>query len=163
LGFLALCPSLQSLSLHSCSHVTDSTLHELKDALHGSSTHPAAVDSDSNTLSAAEACSDAAATAAGDHAADSIPLQQLDLSYTRVKDPGMRHLVSAMPNLCWLSLKGCNVGDDGLQHLLKFQHLTGLHIKHCHRCVWQDLRCFWDFYCVGVVKWRMPAQHANTA
>jgi hypothetical protein len=114
--------------------VTDSTLQELNEALHGSSTQAVAADSSRDWPSEAEACSDATA-AAGDSTADSTLLQQLDLSYTRVKDPGMRHLVSVMPNLCCLGLKGCNVGDDGLQHLLRLQHLTGLHIKHCHRFV----------------------------
>ncbi|WIA38309.1 hypothetical protein OEZ86_001648 [Tetradesmus obliquus] len=45
----------------------------------------------------------------------------------------MAHLAAALPQLCWLGLKGCNVGDDGLLHLLQLQQLTALHIKHCHR------------------------------
>jgi hypothetical protein len=45
----------------------------------------------------------------------------------------MTHLAAALPELRWLGLQGCNVGDDGLMQLLQLQQLMCLHIKHCHR------------------------------
>jgi hypothetical protein len=134
LSFLALCPALLSLCLHSCFKVTDATLQELSTAMQGLQ--------DSNTCASASSQHASTDAAGSSPAADAqhvtahstaIPLQQLDLSYTRVKDAGMPHLVAALPNLLSLGLKGCNVGDDGLEHLLRLQHLTSLHIKHCHR------------------------------
>lgn len=155
LQFMALCPALLSLTLHSCFKVTDATLQELSSALssihtssnHGdhsplpgsapvNSSHPVG-DLNTNGTNGSSATSFTAEDQRSSHG-ESVPLQQLDLSYTRVKDAGMLHLAAALPNLAWLSLKGCNVGDDGLQHLLRLQHLTAFHIKHCHRCAaWQ--------------------------
>lgn len=132
LSFLALCPALLSLCLHSCFKVTDTTLQELSKAMQ----HPQDNDCDSASTDAGSSQQGSTdAGAGGDVPAQhtAIPLQQLDLSYTRVKDAGMPHLVAALPALLSLGLKGCNVGDDGLEHLLSLQHLTSLHIKHCHR------------------------------
>jgi hypothetical protein len=153
LAFLAWCPSLLSLCMHSCFKVTDTVLQDFAKALHANgNTDSSSWRGDTDTPSTAASggnqqqhAGTAAAAVAGVHAytavqeeADSSgtdvpPLQQLDLSYTRVRDGGMAHLVAALPRLSWLGLKGCNVGDDGLQHLLRLQHLTTLHIKHCHR------------------------------
>jgi hypothetical protein len=140
-GFLALLPRLQSLALHSCYKVTNDTLAAFALALHGKSSsnimgrapcqaygvaaHGSTSTSDAHTL-ACEPDEVAAAAAA-------LPLRRLELSYTRVSDAGMTHLAAALPQLRWLGLKGCNVGDDGLVPLLQLQRLTGLHIKHCHR------------------------------
>jgi len=147
LQFMALCPALLSLTLHSCFKVADATLQELSSALssiqtsgnhgdHSPLPSSAPVNSDLST-NGSSATSFTAEDRHSSHS-ESVPLQQLDLSYTRVKDAGMLHLAAALPNLAWLSVKGCNVGDDGLQHLLRLQHLTALHIKHCHRCAaWQ--------------------------
>eukprot|EP00775_Hariotina_reticulata_P004119 gene4119-4365_t len=52
----------------------------------------------------------------------------------------MKHLAAALPGLQCLSLKGCNVGDDGLVHLLQLQGLTALNIKHCHRITEEGLQ-----------------------
>jgi hypothetical protein len=129
LAFLGLCPSLLSLCLHSCFKVTDAVVKELSAALQGDSSNLSNPgDSAATSSSTQEALADADSSTA-----DTMPLQQLDLSYTRVKDAGMPHLVAALPRLSCLGLKGCNVGDDGLEHLIKLQHLTALHIKHCHR------------------------------
>lgn len=134
LAFVGLCPSLLSLCLHSCFKVTDAVLKDLSTALQGSSSSNLSTPGDStsttsnNHSSAKEAVADADSSTA-----DTVPLQQLDLSYTRVKDAGMPHLVTALPRLSCLGLRGCNVGDDGLDHLIRLQHLTALHIKHCHR------------------------------
>jgi hypothetical protein len=108
LAFMGLCPALRALSLHSCYRCTNATLKALAQALQDSS--------------------------AGDADAEQPPLEQLDLSYTRVTDPGMPHLAATLPALRWLGLKGCNVSDDGLAQLLQLRHVTALQIKHCHRC-----------------------------
>jgi hypothetical protein len=132
-----LLPQLQSLALHSCYKVTNETLALFAKALHSKSKdteyalvqgyEPAvAADYCSSYHSNPRECDGAAAAAACD-------LRRLDLSYTRVSDTGMTHLAAALPQLCWLGLKGCNVGDDGLMPLLQLQQLTALHIKHCHR------------------------------
>lgn len=142
---LAVCLALQSLCLHSCFKVTDTVFKELSQALQACSNSSTLDDATESSSGANSRQQDSAAAAlhaskpegtdtdAGSRIGDTIPLQQLDLSYTRVKDAGMPHLVAALPNLQWLSLKGCNVGDEGLEHLLRLQHLTALHIKHCHR------------------------------
>lgn len=147
LAFMALCPSLLSLTLHSCFKVTDATLQELSTALNGiGSSIQQSSDSvgegscilQSNDTHAASAgglngSQDGCTDAANSHKV-LPPLQVMDLSYTRVKDAGMPHLVATLPSLQSLALKGCNVGDDGLVHLLQLTNLTALHIKHCHRC-----------------------------
>jgi hypothetical protein len=157
--------------MHSCFKVTDTILQDFATALHANGNTDNNWHDDGHTLSTARSGdsqaqrnSTTAAAVAGVHAeagvqeADSSntvpPLQRLDLSYTRVRDGGVPHLVAALPRLSWLGLKGCNVGDDGLQHLLRLPHLTALHIKHCHRCrhpsshtcmhAWTaSLRSFW--------------------
>lgn len=135
-GFLALLPQLQYLALHSCYKVTNDTLASFAKALQR------ACNSSSSFEHAPLAATPGSSTtgSSSDHAlqlnaaaAAAIPLRRLELSYTRVSDTGMAHLAAALPQLCWLGLKGCNVGDDGLLHLLQLQRLTALHIKHCHR------------------------------
>lgn len=135
LSFLALCPALLSLCLHSCFKVTDATLQELSTAMQHPQDKNCNSASNQGASSTDAGSSQQGSTDAGGSTAQctAIPLQQLDLSYTRVKDAGMPHLVAALPALMSLGLKGCNVGDDGLEHLLRLQHLTCLHIKHCHR------------------------------
>lgn len=140
LAFLAACPSLRSLCLHSCFKVTDATLQDLHKALHSSSdtgSGTSCQDCGDDSAPETHECSEgvqAGTDVQEGPASRGVPLQQLDLSYTRIRDGSMPHLAAALPNLCWLGLKGCNVGDDGLQHLLRLQQqLTALHIKHCHR------------------------------
>jgi hypothetical protein len=133
LVFLGLCPSLLSLRLHSCFKVTDAVLKELSTALQYDSNSLSNPGKSTVTTSNHHSSTQAALADADSSTADPVPLQQLDLSYTRVKDAGMPHLVAALPRLSNLGLKGCNVGDDGLDHLVRLQHLTALHIKHCHR------------------------------
>jgi hypothetical protein len=131
-GFLALLPQLTSLALHSCYKVTNDTLAAFTKALYNScdsSDHGPAGTVSSNNALLQEPTSQTTAAAA----AAVLPLRRLELSYTRVSDAGMSHLAVALPQLRWLGLKGCNVGDDGLLHLLQLQQLTALHIKHCHR------------------------------
>lgn len=174
--FLALCPELRSLKLHSCFQVTSHTIKRLHDILQDYSSSRGSCSSRKG-CSTAEACSNASASndfwpyssrtspfaaaavqetvaaqaAAATQAAATrvesavnqavwgkpigLRLVQLDLAYTRVNDRAMLHLAAVVPGLQWLSLKGCNVSDDGLLHLLQLRQLTALHIKHCHRWV----------------------------
>jgi len=141
-NFLALCPALQQLILHSCYKVTNDTLKAFAEA----------VDRLRNALSSGISdCAEYLVTpgrGSGGWAGEQqiiqtarcslhsgqILLKHLNLAYTRVSDNGMKHLAAALSGLQSLNLKGCNVGDDGLEHLLQLQGLTALNIKHCHRC-----------------------------
>lgn len=158
-GFLALLPSLQTLVLHSCYKVTNSTLAAFNKALGsrtgrsssesgtcggtdpgsgGGATETAAANAAAASVAVSSSsnigCASTSWAVSGTMGSPAFPLRHLDLSYTRVSDGGMPSLAAALPQLQWLGLKGCNVGDDGLLHLLQLQQLTALHLKHCHRC-----------------------------
>lgn len=169
LAKLGWCPSLLSLSLHSCYKVSNATIEAFSRALGGeqrslhahrtggcteeASDNPAATGVTTAGPWLASTSSDlGAAEVAGRGLFAVPPLRHLDLSYTRISDAAMPHLVAALPRLAWLAVKGCNVGDDGLLHVLRLQQLTALHIKHCHRCVVRDMvqagmqdRLLWGF------------------
>lgn len=140
-GFLALCPNLRSLNLHSCYKVTNETLQTFNKAVQTVHDDYRGTTCCSSIAPGSHAAGSAAAAAAAAGTADAcagrtlLPLQQLDISYTRVSDGGMPHLSAALPQLRRLCAKGCNVGDDGLDHLMQLQQLTALHVKHCHRYI----------------------------
>lgn len=168
---LALCPRLHTLSLHSCFKVTDATLRELCTVLNSATTSncaekPSSSSIDSQAVAAGgpmittNSVSHAPAHTSCSQVAAGPPLRALDLSYTRVKDAGMPHLAAALPKLSWLGLKGCNVGDDGLVHLLQLQHLTALHIKHCHRWVPWVARFGGDVFVCWLVRLASPVTFA---
>lgn len=144
---LQLCPGLETLLLHSCSRVSNITLEYLHKEMQscsssqdGSTASSSHISTSNGALFATAAAGGAAPTPAVVDAQvpaamqlSYLPLRHLDLAYTRVRDSGIKHLAAAMPQLQRLSVKGCNVSDYGLAHLLQLQQLTALNIKHCHR------------------------------
>jgi hypothetical protein len=59
---------------------------------------------------------------------DFSELEWLDVSYSKISDAGLRHLVS-LPKLRRLELDGCQITDAGLQHIKGLKNLSILSLN----------------------------------